>query len=346
MKGNGIAALLRRPVVLAPMGGGPSAPALVAAASQAGALGFLAGSYKSAQGLRADIAELRAMSAEAFGVNLFVPGSPTSDPGAVESYLASLSGDAEALSEGTGSPSWDDDNFDEKLDVVLQERPPVVSFTFGRPASEVMEALAENGTLVGVTVTSVTEAREVQGSAADFLCVQGAEAGAHRGSFNNDSTGATPLLELIAQIRRTTDLPLIAAGGITGPAMVQAVIAAGATAAQCGTAFLRCPESGATQVHKDALADPRFTTTAMTRAFSGRPARGLFNRFMQEHPDAPAAYPEINNATRPLRARAAAIADTERMSLWAGTGFRAARELPAAEVVELLCAGVRGGTDR
>src|SRR6266852_3171642 len=115
-------------------------------------------------------------------------------------------------------------------------------------------------------------------------------------------------------------------------------LVAGAVAAQCGTAFLRSPESGAHLLHKAALADPRFTGTTLTRAFSGRPARGLVNKFILDHADAPAAYPEINNATRPLRAAAAASGDTDRMSLWAGQGYRSAAELPAGEIVERLCA--------
>ena len=123
---------------------------------------------------------------------------------------------------------------------------------------------------------------------------------------------------------------------------VTAALAAGAAAVQCGTAFLRCPESGAHPVHKAALADPRYTETAVTRAFSGRPARGLLNAFMRAHQDPPAAYPEINNATRPIRAAAAAAGDADRMSLWAGRGFRAATTRPAGEVIEMLCAQVSG----
>jgi len=130
------------------------------------------------------------------------------------------------------------------------------------------------------------------------------------------------------------------------PAQVQAVLAAGAVAAQCGTAFLRCPESGAHPLHKDALADPRFTTTALTRAFSGRRARGLVNRFIEDHADAPAAYPEINNATRPLRAAAAAIGNRERMSLWAGRNYRLATDPPAGEVIEWLSGGARNTLSR
>ncbi len=140
------------------------------------------------------------------------------------------------------------------------------------------------------------------------------------------------------EVAAVTGLPQVAAGGIMGPRQVRAVLAAGAVAAQCRTAFLRCPESGAHPSHKAALADPRYTATALTRAFSGRPARALVNQFIRDHTDAPAAYPEINNATRPLRAAAAARGDPERMSLFAGQGFRSAAERPTGEIIERLCA--------
>jgi nitronate monooxygenase len=198
--------------------------------------------------------------------------------------------------------------------------------------------LQDAGSLVAVTATSPGEAALVAAAGADALCVQGYEAGAHRGTFANDDEPGRDygLLSLIGAVARVTDLPQIAAGGIMGPRQVQAVIAAGAVAAQCGTAFLRCPESGAHPRYKAALADPRYTATTLTRAFSGRPARGLVNQFIRDHQGAPAAYPEINNATRPLRAAAAADGDTERMSLWAGQGYRSATEYPAAEIIERL----------
>jgi nitronate monooxygenase len=170
--------------------------------------------------------------------------------------------------------------------------------------------------------------------------VQGAEAGAHRGTFSNDPDippNPAGVLDLLSEVRAVTRLPLVAAGGIMDATAVAGALAAGATAVQCGTAFLRCPESGAHPVYKAALADPRFEVTAVTRAFSGRPARGLLNSFMHTHQDAPAAYPEINNATRPIRAAAAAAGDPDRMSLWAGQGFRAATTRPAAELADMLC---------
>ena len=343
MPAGSLADVLRRPLAVAPMGAGPSTSELVIAAAEAGALGFLAAGYKSSAAMAAEIVEVRAGTSEPFGVNVFVPGEPAHDTRAVARYLESLDGDAEAVDARLGDPTWDDDGFEDKITALLADPPPVVSFTFGCPDPEVISALGEAGAIVAVTVTDPQEAVVAVAAGAAALCVQGHEAGAHRGTFTNDGGPGRDygLLSLIGEVSRVTDLAQIAAGGIMGPEQVAAVLEAGAVAAQCGTAFLRCPESGAHPVHKAALVDPRFTSTVLTRAFSGRPARGLVNQFVLDHADAPAAYPEINNATRPMRAAAAAKHDVERMSLWAGQGFPAARDLPAGEIVERLCADVR-----
>jgi nitronate monooxygenase len=327
--------LLRRPIIVAPMAGGPSTAGLVIAAAEAGALGFLAAGYKTPAAMTAEIAAVRAVTSAAFGVNVFVPGTPCADPAALDRYLGSL-GTAGPLGGGT----WDDDGFDAKVTALLADPPAVTSFTFGCPAAEVTRALQDAGSLVAVTVTSPGEAAIAAAAGADALCVQGYEAGAHRGTFVNDDAPGRDygLLSLIGEVAAVTGLPQVATGGITGPRQVQAVITAGAVAAQCGTAFLRCPESGAHPRYKAALADQRYTATTLTRAFSGRLARGLVNQFIRDHQDAPAAYPEINNATRPLRAAAAAGGDTERMSLWAGQGYRSATEYPAGEIIERLSA--------
>ena len=325
--------LLRRPVAVAPMAGGPSTTELVIAAAGAGALGFLAGGYKTPTAMMAEIAAVRAATSEPFGVNVFVPGTPYEDRAALDQYLGSLR-TAGPLGDGT----WDDDGFEGKVAALLADPPAVVSFTFGCPPAEVIRALQDAGSLVMVTVTSPGEATLAAEAGADALCVQGYEAGAHRGTFANDDEPGRDygLLSLIGEVAAVTGLPQVAAGGIMGPRQVRAVLAAGAVAAQCGTAFLRCPESGAHPRYKAALADPRYTATTLTRAFSGRLARGLVNQFIRDHPGAPAAYPEINNATRPLRAAAAARDDTERMSLWAGQGYRAAIERSAGEIIEWL----------
>jgi len=328
---DALADLLRRRIVVAPMAGGPTTTELVVAAARAGALGWLAAGYKTPEAMAAEIAAVRAATAEPFGVNLFVPGAPYPDRRTLAGYL-------DSLGPGLGDASWDDDGFDGKVAALLTDPPAVTGFTFGCPPPGVIRALQDAGSAVVITVTSPAEAALAEQGGADGLCVQGYEAGAHRGTFVNDDAPGRDrgLLALIGEVAAVTTLPQIAAGGIMGPRQVQAVLAAGAAAAQCGTAFLRSPESGAHPLYKAALADPRYTATTVTRAFSGRPARGLVNEFIVEHADAPPAYPELNNATRPLRAAAAARGDTERMSLWAGQGYRLAAELPAAEIIGRL----------
>jgi nitronate monooxygenase len=331
------------------MAGGPSTPALVVAAAQAGAIGFLAGGYKTPADLAADVAHVRAATSRAFGVNLFVPGRATADPAALSAYMVLLEKEAADLDARVGAPNWDDDAYDAKLTALLEDPPPIVSFTFGCPSAEAVAAFRAAGTLVAITVTTPDEAALAQQAGADCLCLQGSEAGAHRGSFTND--GRTdgegdaqdhPLATLLARVQDVCDLPLIAAGGLSGPDDVARVLAAGATQAQLGTAFLRSTESGAHPLYKAALVDARFSATAITRAFSGRRARALVNDFVREHEGAPAAYPEINNATRPLRAAAAAAGDVQHMSLYAGEGFRAAVQRPAAEIIEHLASGIDG----
>ena len=337
---------MRRPVIVAPMAGGPSTPELVVAAADAGAVGFLAAGYKTPAAMAAEIAAVRAASPDRFGVNLFVPGLPSTEAASIKEYVGSLAAHAEAVGAPLGEAIWDDDHLEEKLAILLADPPALVSFTFGCPPAGVIEALSGAGCLVVVTVTDPSEAAIAAAAGADALCVQGSEAGGHRGTFANDSaTGeGHRLIPLLGHVAAVTGLPLIAAGGIMEPGQVEVALAAGAVAVQCGTAFLRCRESGANPLYKDALVDPRYTTTAMTRAFSGRWARGLVNQFMLDHGDAPAGYPEINNATRSMRAAAAGAGDTERMSMWAGQGYRAALDRPAAEVIAWL-SGEGSGAD-
>jgi nitronate monooxygenase len=170
------------------------------------------------------------------------------------------------------------------------------------------------------------------------LCVQGFEAGAHRGSFDDTADDANDigLLALLGAARRAVALPLVASGALMDGTDVAAVLVAGADAAQLGTAFLGCPEAGTDPTYLAALENGSATRTAITRAFSGRRARGIVNQFMVEHPHAPSAYPQVNNATRPIRRAAAAGGNARAMSLWAGQGFAAARALPAAELVSTL----------
>jgi nitronate monooxygenase len=332
---------LREPIVLAPLAGGPSTPALAAAVSAAGGLGFLAAGYKTAEAVEADIAALRDSTDAPFGVNLFVPGEPAADRAAVTAYVERLAGEADRYGAALGEPRTDDDGFDAKLALVARERVPVVSFTFGCPESDAIAGVKAAGAEAWVTVTGVDEARAAQEAGADALTVQGVEAGGHRASYDDTAEGGDlGVLALLRLVAAAVDLPLIAAGGIADGAGVAAVLAGGAAAAQLGSAFMLCPEAGTSAAHREALA--RGGRTAITRAFSGRRARGLVNRFMAEHSAAaPSAYPEIHYVTAPLRAAARERGDAEAINLWAGQAHPLAREVPAGELVRRLGADAR-----
>jgi nitronate monooxygenase len=336
---TGIVGALERPVVVAPMAGGASTPDLVVAAADAGALGFLAAGYKTAAQVEAQVADVRARTSGPFGVNLFVPGAPTRFRDELSAYVRELAPEAAVRGVDVGDPVWDDDDWAAKTDLLVDLCPDVASFTFGRPQPTLVTALHRRGTVVMVTVTDVAEAEQAISSGADVLCAQGIQAGAHRGSFSDDdrTDAGMTTLDLVAALRRRTGLPVVAAGGIALPGDVAAALGAGADAVQAGTAFLRSDESGASELHKQALVDSGYTGTALTRAFTGRRARGLVNRFMEHHPDAPRAYPEIHHLTRPLRSAAVHQGDPHGVNLWAGTGYRHARTGPAAAIVEWLC---------
>ncbi|WP_405872936.1 nitronate monooxygenase [Streptomyces sp. NBC_00005] len=335
--------LFPHPIVQAPMAGGVSVPHLAAAVAEAGGLGFLAAGYKTADGMYQEIKQLRSLTSRPFGVNLFMPQPEYADPGAIEIYAHQLAGEASWYETELGDPdSGRDDGYDTKLAVLLDNPVPVVSFHFGVPSRDVIDSLHRVGTFTLVAATTPEEALAVERSGADAVVTQGIEAGGHQGTHRdipeNDGTGIG-LLSLIAQVRETVSIPIVAAGGIMRGGQIAAALAAGASAAQLGTAFLATPESGANAVHKQALTNPLFVRTELTRAFSGRPARGLVNRFLREHgPYAPAAYPEVHHLTSPLRKQAAASGDAQGMALWAGQGHRMARELPAGRLVEVLAA--------
>ncbi|MFF9640672.1 nitronate monooxygenase [Kitasatospora aureofaciens] len=330
------------PVIGAPMAGGASTPELAAAVNRAGGLGFLAAGYKSATGMAEQIAAVRKSTDRPYGVNLFVP-APPADPAVVAAYRERLRPEAErwgvALPEEIGP---DRDDWEDKLAVLLADPVPVVSYTFGLPTAEESAVLRAAGTLQVGTVTTPEEARAAQAVGMDALCVQGPEAGGHRGTHRAaDAPGELPLLELLAVVREVTPLPLVAAGGLGDGAAIAAALRAGAVAVQLGTALLRSDESGASAAHRAALTE--LPETVVTRAFTGRPARGLRNAFIDRHgPYAPPAYPEVHHLTAPLRAAAGRRGDTTAMHLWAGTAHRLARTGPADEIVTQLWRSARG----
>lgn len=326
---------LRSPIVQAPLAGGASTPRLTGAVLEAGAFGFLAAGYRTTEDVAADISTLRGLTDAAFGLNIFMPDTEVA-AAALAPYLAEIASEAERQGVALGEPRYGDDSFAAKVELAIAERVPVVSFTFGCPDAALVRRLHDAGSEVWVTVTEPGEAQEVAATGADAVIAQGVEAGGHRGGFaDRDDRADYGLLVLLQLLTDQVDLPLVATGGISTGAAVAAVLCAGARAAQLGTAFLRCPESGTSAVHRAALGEPG--RTRMTRAFSGRSARGIENRFLLEHSaSAPVGYPQIHHATAPLRAAGRAAGDREVVNLWAGQAHRLTQELPAAELLAVL----------
>ncbi len=329
---------LTAPVIVAPMAGGPSTPELAAAASNAGALGFLAAGYLTAEVLGDRLTAARRLTTGPLGVNLFVPGPSAALPGAVEGYAKSLADEAERYDVQLGEPRFDDDAWAAKLEVVLDLRPDVVSFTFGLPSSEECARLRGEGIYPIATVTTLREAEQAVACGVRALVAQGPSAGGHRGTFDPVAEPATqPLDQLLHAVSVGTHLPVIAAGGLMTAADVADVLASGAVAAQLGTAFLLADEAGSSPVHRAALTGGQFTETAVTKAFSGRYARGLRNRFIDDHDaSAPFGYPEVHYLTSPLRAASVRAGDPQATNIWAGTGFQQARSGSVAELIAAL----------
>ncbi|HLI33295.1 MAG TPA: nitronate monooxygenase [Solirubrobacteraceae bacterium] len=329
------------PIVQAPLAGGASTPELAAAVNAAGGLGFLAAGYKTTGAVREDIRKLRSLSEAPFGVNIFAPPAPVRDAAAIAAYADSLRRDAERHGTTLGDPRHDDDYFDAKVELACNEHVPVVSFTFGCPEPAVVRRLHEAGCDAWVTVTNPDEALLAQSVGADALVVQGFEAGGHRAYFTDSpDTEELGLLAALQLVRNRVGLPLVAAGAIADGTAVAAVLCAGAAAAQIGSALMLAPEAGTSEPHRAALAEEG--STRLTRAFSGRQARGIVNRFMREHDaDAPAAYPDVHYLTTPIRNAARQAGDPERLNLWAGQAHALAVPAPAAEIVRGLGAEAR-----
>jgi len=327
--------LLDLPIVGAPLAGGPGTAALAAAVSDAGGLGFLAAGYKSPDAVESELAELRTLTARPFGLNVFFPARDDVEERSLEAYVQSLRVEETRYGVACGEPRWSDDDWDAKLAIAVREHPAVVSFTFGCPERQIVEELRRAGSAVWATVTTPAEAELALASGVDALVLQGAEAGGHQGGFVQTDDEPLAVFTLLQLVRPTTEAPLIVAGGIGSPEAVAAVQAAGAAAAQIGTALMLAPEAGTSEPHRRALKGA--APTRLTRAFTGRRARALVNRFLREHDaDAPVGYPEIHNATAPLRAKARGLGDADGINLWAGQAFRLAREEPAAAIVERL----------
>ncbi len=320
---------------------GASSPALAAAVSNAGAFGSVAVGAMKPEDIAPMVAEVRKLTAKPFGINLFVVRPEAVDKAAVAFAIEQL----KPWREKFGLPPQETPanffaDFDTQLEAVIAERPAVASFTFGCLTDNEVERLHAANIYVIGTATTIDEAREWQQVDADALCLQGFEAGGHRGSFTPEAQREpVPISDLLAQARDTVTLPLIAAGGIMDGTGIKAALKAGGAAAQLGTAFLLCPESVTSAPWRAAVKAAQGDVTRLTRAFSGRYARGIENDFMREMREIESrlpAYPVQNVLTGELRAACAKAGSADCLSLWAGTGFEKIREMPAAVLVKTL----------
>nr|WP_297460572.1 nitronate monooxygenase [uncultured Halomonas sp.] len=328
---------LRYPIVQAPMAS-VTTPALVAAVASAGGLGSLGAAYLSSQALREQIMDVRRLTSAAFKVNLFLEHSP--NPATLAPAHAALEPMRTALSLPDATPEgpWQPD-VHAQVDVLIEQRVPIVSFMFGVPEPVLVRRLHDVGSVVWGNAMSVADAERLADAGCDAVVLQGLGAGGHRATFTpGDDGDGLDTLALIEAAAGRVAVPLIAAGGLMDGADLAAVLERGAVAGQFGTAFLDTDEAGTREPHRAALrsADER---PRLTRVFSGRPARGLPNRFMNdaESQGWPVAdFPIQNALTQPIRRAGAERDDAGVMALWSGVGVERLRRMPAAEMVATL----------
>lgn len=343
---------IEHPILLSPMAGAGGTPELAAAVSNAGGLGAWGGAYAKPEEIAATIRQMRALTDQPFNINLFAGGYAT-DHAIDPQPMLELVTEAHAKLglPPPVLPPVPRDPFDDQLQAVLEERPPVFSFTFGVPSSAQIAALKARDIFVIGTATTVEEARCLDTAGVDAIAAQGAEAGAHRGSFAAPfEQSMVPVATLVRGICGVTKLPVIACGGLMDGRDIAAALKLGAAAAQLGTAFLPCPESGAPASYKQALLNAKADTTGITRAFSGRPARGLTNRFIAMVNSKMASgkeefilpFRQQNDLTRPMRNAAGQKGVPDYISLWAGQGVTRSRQMPAAALVKALLAEMSG----
>ena len=331
------------PLLLAPMAGETAKPALAIAVSQAGALGALGAAYMAPQTMREAIQAIRAGTDRPFHINLFAPTRWSADAEKIAAYRRELARVHATLGLGQPDlPNTYEESFEAQFAVLLEEAPPVASFTFGLPTPEQVAALKGRGILVIGTATTVAEARALEQAGVDAIAAQGSEAGGHRGSFlapvEHSLVGT---MALVPQVVSAVSLPVIAAGGIGDGRGVAAALCLGASAVALGTAFLLAEETALAAGYRAVLQSDRAEETALTRAFSGRHARGIRNGFMDSLAGREAAIPDFpvaNAMSKAMRAAAAKAGQTDYQSLWAGQAARLARSEPAAAIVARVMA--------
>ena len=344
---------IEHPIIQAPMAGGPTTPELVAAVSGAGALGSFGHAYTAPELMRSEAAAVRPRTGRPFNMNLFaapVPGeSPAEDQRAAIGALRSLFEQHGLPLPDRVPPPYAPD-LAAQLEAICDVRPAVLTVHLGQLPPAMLARIRGLGIRLGSSATSVREARHLEGLGADFIIAQGGEAGGHRGTFLGPWEQAmTGTLALVRQVVRAVAVPVVAAGGIMDGAGIAAVLALGAQAAQLGTAFVLCHESGAPEAHKKAIASMDGDETAMTSAFSGKPARGIRNRFIElaereRWPLLP--FPLQGKLTAPLRQASAKAGSADLFSAWSGQAGSLARPMPAGDLVRILVEETRDAIER
>jgi nitronate monooxygenase len=327
---------LALPIIQAPMAGGPDTPALAAAVSSSGGLGSLGCAYLAPAQIEAVAAQVRALTDRPFALNLFAVSEAADDAAAEARVTPILALFRSELGIGAPTAAPPSPRFDDQLEAVMRCAPRVFSFTFGVPTREQIAAVRARGIAVVGTATTVEEARALDDAGVDAICAQGAEAGGHRGTFVGAFEDAlVGTFALVPQVIRVTKRPVIAAGGIMTGDGIRAALALGAAGVQLGTAFMCCDEAGTSPAHRAALS--RATATTVTRAFSGRPARGIRNRMTDAFAQVEAApFPQQQRLTAELRRESAKQGRTDLMQMWAGQGAPLVRAMPARELVATL----------
>ena len=335
---------IRYPIIQAPMAG-VSTPALAAAVSEAGGLGSIAVGTVTPEQAKAAIAALRQRTGRPFNVNVFTHAPAQADPAREAAWLAWLRPHFARF--GAEPPAGLREIYrsyladEAMLEVLLETRPAVVSFHFGLPPQEHIDALKRAGIVLFTTATSLPEAMQIEEAGIDAIVAQGIEAGGHRGMFDPDTPDpALPTFELLEQLRDKVSLPLVAAGGIMNGAHIRTALYHGASAVQMGSAFIACPESSAPPHHRALIAQGEGLQTELSAVISGRPARGIVNKLFSEvgaagHPPLP-DYPITYDAAKALHAAASGKGSQEYSVNWGGTNFAQARAMPAGELVAVL----------
>ena len=336
---------LDHPIIQAPLAGGGDTPDLVAASGEAGAIGAIGGAYLTPDQITEAARQVKNRTNRGFGVNLFAPmpapDVPAETAPAIERvapFFAELGLPEPSLPPSGGFV------FTEQLAAALETGAAMFSFSFGVLPPEAIAAIKAKGMFLMGTATNVVEAATLERAGVEAIVAQGAEAGGHRATFSEDfDTGMIGTMSLVPQVVDAVEVPVVASGGIMDGRGIAAALTLGASAVQLGTAFLTCDEAGIPDAYKTAILNASVESTRMTRAFSGRPARGILNRFMDEvddpsRPQAILPFPYQNALTRPLRSAAAKAGRAEYLSLWAGQGIGLSRRMPAKELIAHLAA--------